>query len=281
MAKILIVGCGKIGQPLAHQLIGDGHQVTGLRRTLAESKDSEISWLRLDICDPESVALLPVDFAMLIIILTPLDRSEQGYRSIYQHGLRNLLQHFTENGRHPACIFVSATSVFGQQHGEWVDEESPTAPGGYNGKSLLEAERLVKSFSESPLIVRFSGIYGEQRTRLLKQLERPLEIQQAPPVFTNRIHQQDCVNVLYHFATRQLKQCSLHSVYVATDHDCATKFEMMSWLATRAGLIVPTPITNPPGSTQNKRCSNRRLLESGYRFRYRSYRDGYDSMLPS
>ena len=39
-------------------------------------------------------------------------------------------------------IFVSSTAVYGQSHGEWVDESSPTQPAHFSGTRLLEAEKF-------------------------------------------------------------------------------------------------------------------------------------------
>ncbi len=279
MATILIVGCGKIGQPLARQLVLDGHRVIGVRRNPQLSRDPEISWIGADICDPEAVKRLPVEIDSMIIILTPAARSAQGYAQIYQQGLGNLLNHFSNKQRHPACFFVSATSVYAQQQGEWVDENSETLPLNYNGKSLLAGEQLVRGFSNCPIIVRFSGIYGGPENHLLNLLrqhpEQPLEIQRSPPFYTNRIHQEDCIGALYFLVSMQLGQQPMATTYIATDHDCAIKFELMTWLANRIGSVPPVPALVPPDSTQNKRCSNGRLLAAGYCFKYPSFKDGY------
>ncbi|MYH90732.1 MAG: sugar nucleotide-binding protein, partial [Gammaproteobacteria bacterium] len=101
------------------------------------------------------------------------------------------------------CLFLSATSVYAQNRGEWLDEESPTSPGTYNGMSLLSAEEAVLGWSPNPLVVRFAGIYGPDRMRLVRQLEKPLTIQRTPAAYTNRVHQEDCVGSLRFLAGLQ------------------------------------------------------------------------------
>lgn len=275
MSRVLILGCGRLGYPLAQQLLGDGHAVTGISRNPPPTEPSSLNWLRVDITEAGSVATLPTDVDLIVLILTPAARNPQGYEIIYQHGLDRVLACFDGRGSKPAVIFVSATSVYGQDQGEWVDENSTTEPVTYNGNSLLRAERAIHKFCPSSVVIRFSGIYGFQRTRLLHSLQQPQEIQAAPPLYTNRIHEQDCVAVLAMVARKLLGGDPVPACLLASDHDPAPKFEMMCWLAKRAGLVLPTAAQSSAGKGQNKRASNRRLIGFGYEFRYPTYREGY------
>lgn len=280
MTRALVVGCGKLGLPLARLLIADGHSVTGIRRTLPETPDSgDPVWLKADVTNDDAIAGIPTDFELVVIILTPAERSPEGYRRIYQEGLDRVMSRLAAASIKPRLLFVSATSVYAQHRGEWVDEQSVTAPETYNGQSLLAAERAVKHFNPQSAIVRFSGIYGAQRQRLLKTLEKPQQIQRTPPLYTNRIHQQDCIAVLHLLAKRMLEGTSTPPVVAASDHDPAPRFEVMHWLAERAGLVNPTPASGGPDADQNKRVRNSLLLNLGFTFTYPTYRDGYDAML--
>lgn len=279
MARILIAGAGKLGLPLAQSLGSAGHEVSAIRRSTPPASDDVITWHQLDLEDRSQLDRLEPAFDLVIIILTPADRSPEGYQRIYQGALGNLLDRLDEAPARPACLFVSATSVYAQDDGAWVDESSPTEPETYNGRSLLDAENRVLQWSPNPLVIRFAGIYGPERNRLLRLLEGPLEIQRSPPTYTNRVHQDDCVAILAFLADLQLRGRNAHPVYIGADHDPAPKFEMMDWLARAAGLVRPTPVDAADDAPANKRCSNRRLLEAGYVFRYPDYRAGYRSML--
>lgn len=279
MARILIAGAGKLGRPLAGTLVQDGHQVSAIRRGDPGDHGDGIRWFRLDLEDPEAFKSLDAAYDQVIIILTPAARSAEGYARIYQQALGNLLRHLEGYPPRPACLFVSATSVYAQNDGAWVDEDSLTAPITYNGRSLLEAEDTVRRWSPNPLVVRFAGIYGPERTRLLRQLEQPQRIQRTPPLYTNRVHQDDCVSILWFLAELQRTRRNRHPVYIGADHCPAPRYEMMSWLAREAGLVPPIPVDAPDGSPANKRCSNRRLLEAGYRFIHPDYESGYRALL--
>ncbi len=280
VAKILIIGAGQLGLPLARQLSDSGHQITAIRRSHPPADaGNHITWLRMDLRQRIETEALDRDFDLIIVILTPAARSPDGYRQIYQTAMMNLFDHLAHRARRPSCLFVSSTSVYAQHQGEWVDEESPTEPDTYRGKSLLSAEEFILSWSPQPLIIRFAGIYGPGRTRLLDQLKEPMTVQRTPPTFTNRVHQDDCIGILQFLAERQLRGQNRHHIYLGADHDPAPKFEVMGWLARAAGLIEPRPFDTSDHAPQNKRCHNHRLRDAGYRFRHPDYQSGYGALL--
>ena len=66
---------------------------------------------------------------------------------------------------------------------------------------------------------------------------------------------------------------TLSSNYIASDCDSAPLHEVMSWLASKYGIDVET-LTEfiPEYKRGNKRCSNFLLLETGFKFRYPSFK---------
>jgi hypothetical protein len=99
-------------------------------------------------------------------------------------------------------------------------------------------------------------------------------IQQTPPYFTNRIHQQDCVGVLCFLLEQRLAGKALDQYYLASDDDPAPMWEVISWLAERLHCRPPSLAVGSDAG-MNKRCSNARLKALGYQFQYPSYKDGY------
>jgi len=102
---------------------------------------------------------------------------------------------------------------------------------------------------------------------------------ESPPQWTNRIHLDDCADVLAHL----MRQRYPERVYLAVDCEPAQQVDVQRWIAGAAGAPDPraaTPHDRPPQRTQsNKRCSNARLLATGYRFRHPTYREGYRAVL--
>ncbi|MGZ5051609.1 MAG: SDR family oxidoreductase [Methylobacter sp.] len=270
MAKILIVGCGKIGSALADMLIAQGHDVTGLKRNPPEAVATRVNYIAADISKPVT---LDADFDHAFFIVTPGRRDEQDYRAIYQAGLDNLLDALPDT----PWLMVSSTSVYAQSQGEWVDEESVAEPDNAASRLIRQAERRLTAANPANIVVRFSGIYGPGRESLLRQAMQAPAIQRTPPYFTNRIHQQDCVGVLAFLLAQRLPGVKLEQYYLASDDDPAPLWDVVTWLAER--LHCPPPTEKTDGDGMNKRCSNARLKALGYRFSYPRYKDGYLELL--
>lgn len=279
MAKILIVGCGQLGTPLAHLLSEQGHQVTGLKRHPPKAADRQLRYLTADLAKPESLAGLPTDFDWVYFIVSPDGRGNvQSYQDVYGTGLTQLLGLFAKAASTPRWIFVSSTSVYGQTQGEWVDEASATQPTEPSSLLIKQAEQQVLAANPGNIVVRFSGIYGPGREYLLRLAQTTPAIQHTPPYYTNRIHQDDCVAVLAFLLARGLAGDSLASCYLASDDDPAPQWEVIAWIA--AQMHCPTPtMRDLDGVTMNKRCRNQQLKALGYPFIYPSYKDGYKPMI--
>jgi len=272
--RILIAGCGKIGSAVAAELVCLGYHVNGLKRTTQPAAHG-IKYLQGDLTQPQSLAGLPTDFDLVLVIVTPSDYSEAGYRAIYVEGVGHLLAHFARDNAKVKIIYVSSTRVYGQQQGEWVDENSVTEPADARGCILLEAEQQVLAFGKSNTVARFSGIYGPDSQFMQRLAVQDSPVQFDPPCFTNRVHREDCVASLVFLADKALTGEALSSHYLVTDDEPAPKWEVVNWLAERAGLASPEKEMCDASMGQGKRCSNQRIREAGYSFKYRNYREGY------
>jgi nucleoside-diphosphate-sugar epimerase len=97
--------------------------------------------------------------------------------------------------------YLSATSVYGDHKGEWVNEESETKSTSANGIDRLAAEKswmLFAANSKLPLqIFRLSGIYSDQRNILIRLKSGNTNIINKKNHFFSRIHIEDIVNVLF------------------------------------------------------------------------------------
>ncbi|MDD5460692.1 MAG: NAD-dependent epimerase/dehydratase family protein [Methylococcales bacterium] len=279
MAKILIIGCGAIGAQLAHVLTAKGHHVTGLKRYPPETESGLINYFKADITQPADLEDLPVDFDFLYFILSPDGRNEESYRDIYESGLDNLLNKFSQARSNPQWIFVSSTSVYGQSQGEWVNEDSIAQPDNATSQLIRQAEQKLTALDPGNIVVRFSGIYGTGREYLLKMAQQAPAIQQNPPYFTNRIHQQDCIGVLAFLLERRLAGMALQQYYLASDDDPAPLWEVVSWLAEQMKCQPPAVKTVNNPCVMNKRCNNQRLKALGYQFRYPGFKDGYIELI--
>lgn len=279
MAKILIVGCGAIGRELAITLANAGHDVTGLKRHIPGETHQPFKYFQADIASADDLKALDNNFEHVFFIVSPGSRDEKSYIDLYRTGLDNLLEKFSK-AKTP-FIFVSSTSVYGQNQGEWVDEESPTLPKNVTSLQIANAEQKLFALNAGHVVVRFSGIYGPGREQLLRMAKQSPEIQKNPPYYTNRIHQTDCVGILAFLLNCRLKGISLEKCYLASDNDPAPLWEVVGWLAEKMHCPAPIDKTVINTADMNKRCRNERLKQLGYRFAYSDYKAGYGEIVSS
>jgi nucleoside-diphosphate-sugar epimerase len=276
VSRILIAGCGDVGTQLGLQLVEAGHRVWGLRREPI-TLPAVLSPIAADLTEVSGLAGLPEGLDFVFYTAAAGTSSEVAYRAVYVDGLRNLLQALEAGGQTPRrFFFTSATSVYGQQQGEWVDETSLTEPNHFSGQRLLEGEQLLGESPFATTVLRLGGIYGPGRDRLIEAVRRGTPCTDSPPLFTNRIHRDDCAGALCHL----LHLNAPAELYLGVDHEPAAQCTVMRWLAEHLGVPLPKAQAVADIPTRgNKRCRNTRLIEAGYRFRYPTFREGYAAML--
>jgi nucleoside-diphosphate-sugar epimerase len=275
MAKVLIVGCGSLGYQLAQVLAEAGHDVTGIKRNSPPITPDKFSIVNADITVSQDLERLDTDFDHIFFIVSADSRNESSYFDIYEIGINNLLNKFAKAGSQAPWFFVSSTSVYGQNQGEWVDEDSVTEPNKNTSLMIVKAEQKLKKISPTNVVVRFSGIYGPGREYLLRTAKQTPLIQKYPPYFTNRIHQRDCVGVLLFLFERQLAGINLEQCYLASDDDPAPLWDVISWLAGQMYVPHPSAKVGEYDLDMNKRCRNDRLKKLGFSFIYPDYKTGY------
>ncbi|MDV6012430.1 NAD-dependent epimerase/dehydratase family protein [Haloechinothrix sp. LS1_15] len=267
--SVLLVGCGDLGTEVGLRFAAEGRHVVALRRTVG-NLPVEITGYPVDLTD--GVPDIPGTTEIVVIALTADQRTEAAYRSTYMDGVANALE--AVRRVHPErVLFVSSTSVYGVSDGRWIDEETPAEPASPNGAVLLEAERLLHERVPRATVFRLAGLYGPGRGALLRRV-REGEPVPDPPGYTNRIHRDDAAAAIVHLTTRVADPAS---VYLGADHSPASQAEIMSFLATELG--VPQPAGTGREPVRGKRCRNDRLVTSGFRFTYPTYREGYRAVL--
>jgi len=293
--RILIVGCGKIGLRVAKELALE-NQVWGLRKGTPETIQG-LELLSADVTNVASLARafqnIPPGIHYIIYCLTPGERSEQGYRAIYVTGLKNTLEALPDTSSLKRILFISSTSVFHQNDSQWLDESSDTLPTSFSGRVLLEAEALLKTFDISSTVIRFSGIYGQSRSRLIQQVKQQEALISHEIRLTNRIHEDDCVGFILHLIRQDMQSLYIKPLYIATDDEPINLNEVISFIAKRLNVEVATPEKQKDEQRDelkgeqadnsrrsgNKRLSNKRMLDSGYPLKFPSYKEGYLEML--
>lgn len=273
---VLIAGCGYVGSRLAGLLVDDAHHVVGIRRTWRDPPPAGVQAVTADLTRSESLpANIKVD---QIVYAASADQfTDDAYRRAYVDGLAVMLDFARAHGV-KRFIFVSSTGVYGTGNGGWVDEETEVQSNGSFSALRLQAGEALLAASGTPHVsVRFGGIYGPGRQGLLTSvIDGTARLTPAQPVWTNRIHQDDCAGVL-RFVLAHPNPAAL---YVAVDDQPSLKDDILTWIAHE--LRMPTP---PLGDSQaapqrgNRRVSNTRLTAAGYQFKYPTYREGFKSLM--
>jgi len=108
---------------------------------------------------------------------------------------------FLENSKIKWITYLSATSVYGDHKGEWVNENSKTNPTSNKGVARLKAERswisLEKNNKLPVQIFRLSGIYSNEKNILFRLKSGDVKLINKKDHYFSRIHVDDIANVLF------------------------------------------------------------------------------------
>jgi len=271
--EVLIIGCGFLGEATADLFAAQGIRVLGLVRSSASQAKLFGRTFESALCDvtnDSSVASLTPRVQGIPLAIYCVSSGRGGaeeYAAVYRDGLQRILECWQPE----KTIFVSSTSVYAQNDGSWVTEDSPAEPHRETGKILLEAEQIALRAGGS--VARLSGIYGPGRSVLLKKfLSGEAVLEEGGHRYLNQIHRDDGAAALLTLADPPITS----GIFNVTDDTPATQREVYSWMS--AHLHQPMP---PEGSANlnrkrgvtSKRISNARLRFLGWAPRFPSYRD--------
>lgn len=268
--RILIAGCGDLGNALGQKLIAEGMAVRGIRRS---PNTTAIPCTQADVTKPETLTNLQrLKPDILVYCVAAGTQSDDQYRAIYVDGFRNVLEALAPASSLKHVFFVSSTRVYGQQTEDILNEATSAEPADFGGKRLLEGESLLKNLPCPGTTLRLSGIYGEGRNRMIEIARNPKNWQPQNP-WTNRIHRDDGAGFIAFLINRVLNGEAVEDVYIVTDNHPAPMWTVLIWMARQMGL--DTEKLKPPTAEGGKRLSNFRMRTLGYELKYETYRAGY------
>jgi nucleoside-diphosphate-sugar epimerase len=281
--RILIAGCGYVGQATADLFHAAGWSVEGWTRSAesaARLSTKPYPACEVDISQRTQVAThTPADavFDAVIHCASSSGGDAETYRQIYLNGARNLLERFTGS----KMLFTSSTSVYAQRDGAWVTEKSETKPARETSRILLETEELV--LDRRGIVARLAGIYGPGRSALLsKFLGGAAIIDPENDRFVNQVHRDDIAAALLLLLSREAQGTQIYNV---VDDQPILQSECYRWLAQRLNRPLP-PIGKSKGQHKrgdsNKRVSNAKLRRLGWIPSYPTLAEAMEkSILPS
>jgi nucleoside-diphosphate-sugar epimerase len=290
--RVLIVGCGYVGLPLAAELVIQGHAVYGLRRSSSADdalNAAGVTPLRADITQPDSLNKLPRDFDWVVNCVASGGGGVAEYWQLYLQGMVNLTGWLapTTQRTHvniPRVVYTSSTGVYGQNDGLLVDETSLTEPLSETARVLVMAESFLMARAAErkfpAMILRAAGIYGPERGYLLKQFLRgDSRIEGSGARILNMIHRDDLIRAIIAVLERGREG----EIYNVVDDAPVSQLDFYQWLAARLNKPLPPTIDEDAATPRkrgltNKRISNAKLkADLGFEFKYPDYRAGYSS----
>ncbi|MDA9169752.1 oxidoreductase [Candidatus Pelagibacter ubique] len=133
---------------------------------------------------------------------------------------------FIESSKVKWITYLSATSIYGDHKGEWVDENSKTNPISNNGIARLKAENAWFSQEKNkkiPIqIFRLSGIYSNEKNILIRLKSGGVKLINKKNNFFSRIHVDDISNILF----KSLSKFKSGEIYNLSDDKPSTSEEV-------------------------------------------------------
>ena len=179
--------------------------------------------------------------------------------------------------------YLSATSVYGNHGGEWVDENSETKPTSQNGIERLKVEKewtkLSEKFDLPFQIFRLSGIYSNQYNILTRLKLGEAKIINKKNHFFSRIHVEDIANIL----SNSLTQLKKNEVYNISDDKPAPAEEVAMYGVKLLGVDQPKTIEINEIESEmlkgfyrdSKKVDNKKMKKIfNYKLKYPTYVEG-------
>lgn len=273
MPHLFCFGLGFSAKALAQRLKARGWAVTGTSRS---GGDGTIAF--------DGAAPLPsacFDGVSHLLISVPPAESGDPVLQRHANDLRQLVPTLDWAG------YLSTTGVYGDRHGEWVDETSPLQPSTARGERRLAAEAGWLQLGLPLHIFRLAGIYGPGRNQLVSVLDGTAKRIVKPGQIFSRIHVEDIAGVL----EASIAQPQPGRAYNVCDDEPSPPQDVVTFAAGLLRRQPPPEIAfddadlSPMAKSfyaESKRVSNRRIKEElGYRLIYPSYREGLTALLAS
>lgn len=280
MARVLIAGCGYVGEAAANAFHQQGWEVEGWTATAesaARLSDRPYPVRAVDVTDHSAVSAASGEFEVVIHCVSSRGGDAEQYRRLYLEGAQNLLRAFPR----ATLLFTSSTSVYAQTDGSVVDEASPAEPRHAKGKILRETEELV--LAAGGIVVRLGGIHGPHRSFFLSRLLEGRTPPEGNDRLINQVHRDDIVSALLLLANRRT-ECRGEIFNVVGDRPIKAS-DAYEWLSAR----LKRPLVSDAREARqrkrgesNKHVSNRKLRALGWEPRYPDFESAMtESILPS
>lgn len=284
--RLVVFGAGYVGGEFARQAVARGLSVTALTRNEAkagELRAAGIETVVADLAGDAWHAALPGRPDYVLNAVSGGGGGVDGYRRSYLEGMRSILAWSRSGGPAGVLVYTSSTSVYPQDGGARVDEESPTTARDERAGVLVDTEAVLRAGAPARrnFILRLAGIYGPGRHYLLDQV-RSGEVSGAEEHHLNLAHRDDICAAIW--AVMQSPPTLADATFNVADNAPARKGEVTRWMAAQLGRPAPK-FTGLPSVARRAIVPDRIIVNAklrrtlGWEPRYPSYREGFAPLL--
>ena len=268
--NITILGCGYVGSAIAQKLRQSQNLITVTTTTLKRVPELETIADRVVVVkgdDEAGLRSLLHEQERVIVSIAPGGEQQVGadsYRDTYLNTAKTLVDVLKQTAGIKQVIYTSSCAVYGDRHGEWVDETSTVEPNSPNGEILYETEQVLLSAATEArgiCILRLGAIYGPgqeiaDRFSELAGTTRP----GSGKHFTNWIHLDDIVAMLEFAITHHLT-----GIFNGVNSTPLTSRELFDQMCDRYNLPPVGWDASLPRTRKNDRqVSNQKIRAAGY-----------------
>ena len=263
---ILFIGYGKTSWRVAKQLFEQGHQITTISQSA--KMDEYATHLVQDVHQLNLAHISPIDW--VYVLLSPNESTPEAYQRVYVDSIQPISKALKQ---HPVqkVVVVSSTRVYGENHGERIDDESEMKPNDEQGRLLLKMEQLwQQAYPSANIIIRPTGIYGTSVARMLKLAEKTKNYPNLH--WSNRIHIDDLANFLAHLLHVEHAEKS----YIVSNNQPSLLHETIQWFQRQ--LHLPELVLQSD-EYSGKRIYATRMAEMGFQLQHKDCFEDYLEML--
>jgi nucleoside-diphosphate-sugar epimerase len=193
-----------------------------------------------------------------------------------------------DNSKIKWITYLSATSVYGNHNGDWVNENSKTIPTSTNGIDRLNAEKLWLNLANKknlPVqIFRLSGIYSNQNNVLIRLKSGSAKLIEKKKQFFSRIHVEDIANILF----KSMQTFKSKEIYNVSDDKPTSSEELISYGSKLLNIEKPKVVNLSTIESEmvknfykdSKKVDNKKMKNFfNYKLKYSTYVEGLDHIL--
>ena len=196
MQTISLLGCGKLGFPLALDLLNEGYNIKGSTTTISKIDKLKQSGITPYLINIDEFIELDFFNSDILILTLPFKKSFSDFNN-YKIQIKKVCDSLRfSNIKH--IIFTSSSSIYPKDNKIYLPTEK-FIPTNVRAEVQLDCEKeLYKMKNISVIIIRLGGIYGAGR-KIKKSLKYRRLIKQSDAISLikdsiNRVGENDIIN---------------------------------------------------------------------------------------